>query len=232
MTSPPPIRLLLGEMSGVTDWMRARWRPVPVPFGAVGAGQPVITIPGFMAHDRAMAQMRRSLDAAGFRAFGWGQGINRGATADLIERLDRRVAQVADQTGQAPALVGWSLGGIYAREYAKHHPARVARVVTMGSPFSGSRRANHAWRLYLAVTGHSVDAPPIDLHPADKPAVPTIALWATRDGVVARDSARGQPAERDVERAVDVTHIGFAFTPPAIAAVIDALTMDVSAAQS
>src|SRR3546814_1677332 len=88
--------------------------------------------------------------------------FNRGATADIIERIDGRVPWIIDRTGRAPALVGWSLGGIYAREYAKHHPGKVARVVTLGSPFSGSRRANRAWRLYHLIARHPVDHPPID----------------------------------------------------------------------
>ena len=93
-------------------------------------------------------EKRADLRRAGFRCYAWGLGFNRGATADIIERIDTRVQWIIDRTGYAPALVGWSLGGIYAREYAKHHPDKVARVVTLGSPFSGSRRANRAWRLY------------------------------------------------------------------------------------
>src|SRR3546814_5166377 len=100
-------------------------------------------------------------------------------------------------------LVGWSLGGIYAREYAKHYPDRVARVVTLGSPFSGSRRANRAWRLYHLIARHPVENPPSDFHPAPRPSMPTFALWSAHDGVVAVASARGLPHESDRQVEVD-----------------------------
>ena len=129
--------------------------------------------------------LRADLRRSGFRCYAWGLGFNRGSTPDIIERIDGRVQWIIDRTGYAPALVGWSLGGIYAREYAKHHPDKVARVVTLGSPFSGSRRANRAWRLYHLIARHPVDNPPIDFHPAPRLEMPTFALWSSHDGVVA-----------------------------------------------
>ena len=135
---------------------------------------------------------------------------------------------IIDRTGHAPALVGWSLGGIYAREYAKHHPGKVARVVTLGSPFSGSRRANRAWRLYHLVARHPVDNPPIDFHPAPRPEMPTFALWSAFDGVVAVNSARGQPDESDRQVEVDCGHMGFAYAPTSVAAIVKALKEEVA----
>ncbi len=204
-------------------WLLSRLRPRLFGVPDVGGGQPVMTIPGFMARDIAMRQLRSNLRAAGFRAYGWGLGRNRGVTADVLDRLDARVDEIIAREGRPPALVGWSLGGLYAREYAKHHPEKVARVVTMGTPFSGSRRANHAWRLYQLIAGHDVDAPPLAVHPAAKPAVPTIALWSPRDGVVSAASASGLPSERDAAVRLDCRHIGFAYAPAATLAVIVAL---------
>jgi pimeloyl-ACP methyl ester carboxylesterase len=121
------------------------------------------------------------------------------------------------------------LGGIYAREYAKHHPGKVARVVTLGSPFSGSRRANRAWRLYHLIARHPVDNPPIDFHPAPRPEMPTFALWSAHDGVVAVGSARGLPHESDRQVEVDCGHMGFAYAPTSVAAIVRALTEEVGA---
>lgn len=220
---PPPLRLLLGELRVARDWARARWRPSVVDSPFVGDGAPVITLPGFCASDVSMGQMRRNLRAAGFRARGWQLGANLGARPDTIARIHDRVSAVADREGRSVHLVGWSLGGVFAREFAKHHPDLVASVVSMGSPFSGSRRANHAWRLYRLIAGHSVDNPPIALHPAAKPKVPTFALWSERDGVVAATCAMGREDERDHAIRLDCGHLGFAFAPDAVAAVIDCL---------
>ena len=71
--------------------------------------------------------------------------------------------QIRERYGQKVVLVGWSLGGIFARELAKRHPEIVAKVVTMGTPFSGSPYANNAWRAYQLVTGHSVEQPPVEV---------------------------------------------------------------------
>lgn len=219
--APPPVSLLLGEVRVARDWAMARLRPRMDQREPVGDGAPVLTLPGFLAGDLSMTQMRRNLNAAGFKAKRWKQGANLGARPDTVERLHDRVRHAADSEGRKVHLVGWSLGGIYAREYAKHHPEHVASVITMGSPFSGSMRANHAWRLYELVAKHSVEAPPIALHPAPKPAVPTFALWSARDGVVAPASARGTGYERD--RAIELScgHMGFAYVAEAVDAVID-----------
>ena len=116
-------------------------------------------------------------------------------------------------------LVGWSLGGIFGRELAKRHPEIVAKVITMGTPFSGSPYANNAWRAYELVTGHSVERPPVEVELAVKPPVETVALWSPRDGIVAPRSACGMPGERDRAVALRCSHIGFSNSDEAIAAV-------------
>lgn len=216
----PPMALLLGELRVARDWASARFRPQLDHRASVGNGQPILTLPGFLAGDLSMTQMRKNLNAAGFRAKRWKQGANLGARADTIERLHDRVRHAADSEGRKVHLVGWSLGGIYAREYAKHHPDHVASVITMGSPFSGSKRANHAWRLYEAVAKHSVESPPIAFHADPKPSVPTFALWSANDGVVAAACARGTNDERDKAIELSCGHMGFAYVPEAVDAVI------------
>ena len=121
------------------------------------------------------------------------------------------------------SLVGWSLGGLYARELAKRQPARVARVITLGSPFSGNARANNAWRLYEMLNDHPVDAPPIEVRTHEKPPVPTLAFWSRADGVVAPACARGLPGEADRAIELNCTHMGFMTADCALDAVLDAL---------
>lgn len=221
--SPPPLRLLLAEGRVLRDWVRARTRPQIIERRPVGGDAPVMTLPGFCAGDLSMAQMRHNLRAAGFRAHGWRMGPNLGARPDTLERIHARVCAIADREGRAVHLVGWSLGGVMAREYAKQHSDAVASVVTMGSPFSGSRRANHAWRLYRIIAGHSVDNPPISFSDAPRPPVPTYALWSARDGVVAPACAHGQPHESDRAIELGCGHMGFAYAQESIDAVIDCL---------
>ena len=186
-----------------------------------GDGRPVMVLPGFLASDQTTSRLRRSLQSAGFEAHGWGLGRNKGIKADIFDRLDERVEAL--QCDAALTLVGWSLGGLIAREYAKYAPHRVARVVTLGSPFSGDPRANNAWRLYEFVAGHKVDAPPIDVTLSQKPPVQTCAFWSANDGVVAPMAASGHSHESDTRIELDCSHMAFVARPDAIRAIAKAI---------
>ena len=188
---------------------------------SVGRGRPVMVIPGFLASDFSTLILRRTLEEAGYRVHGWGLGMNLGARSDLLDRLEYRLNR-AGRHGPV-SLVGWSLGGLYARELAKRRPDQVARVITLGSPFSGDVRANNAWWLYEMLNDHKVDAPPIEVRIAEKPPVPTIAFWSRADGIVAPACARGEPHECDRSIELDCTHMGFMTAACAMQAVLDAL---------
>lgn len=169
-------------------------------------GPPAMVIPGFLANDRTTMELRRGMARAGWRVHPWGLGFNWGARADTLERID---AQVKAASPHEPLLlVGWSLGGMYAREYARAHPDRVRAVVTLGSPFSGDPHANNVWRLYEFVAGHPVDNPPVPRITA-KPPVPHLAIWSRKDGIVSPRSARGLPDETDAAVELDSSHMGF-----------------------
>ncbi len=218
----PSLSLLLGEARVFGDWARGARENGRIARTHDGAGHKVVILPGFMVAEARMELLRHTLNRAGYEAYGWGLGRNLGVTADMIARFDARLDEIE---GDDPVtLVGWSLGGLIAREYAKYAPQRVARVITMGSPFSGSPRANNAWRLYEWVTKHAVDAPPIEARLAEKPPVPTYALWSRRDGIVAPASARGLPGEADHSIEVDCSHLAFACAPEAITAVLGVLS--------
>ena len=169
-------------------------------------GEPVLVIPGFIANDRTTMALRRELAAAGFRAYPWNGGWNLGARADTIEQLKRRLDQISP--AEPLLVVGWSLGGVFARELARAHPDRVRAVVTLGSPFSADPKLNNVWRLYEWVAGHSVDQPPIERVTA-KPPVPCLALWSRGDGIVAPIAARGEPGESDRAVELKCTHMAF-----------------------
>jgi hypothetical protein len=215
----PALRLYLRE--GPALWSRF-YRA----FGRVGergpeAGRKLMVIPGFLASDRTTLGLQRALAAAGFRVGGWGMGRNRGVRGDTRERLAAQIASFGG--GDKVILVGWSLGGVFAREVAKVRPDLVDRVITMAAPFSGDPRANNVWRLYEFVAGHPVDRPPVALHPDAKPPVPTLALWSRSDGIIAIDCARGTPLESDRQIEIDCSHMGFAVSGRAFPQIVEAI---------
>jgi pimeloyl-ACP methyl ester carboxylesterase len=214
----PAARLLLGEpLTFLEPLIRPFRRAEPVP--PTARPRVVMLLPGFGTHPLRMRRMARELERAGHKVKRWGLGFNLGPTEQNFALLEQRVRQIGERYRQPVVLVGWSLGGIFARELAKRHPGIVAKVVTMGTPFSGSPYANNAWRAYELVTGHSVERPPLEVELAVKPPVETIALWSPRDGIVAPRCARGLPGERDRAIALRCSHIGFASSDEAIAAV-------------
>ena len=177
-----------------------------------------MVIPGFLAHDRHTTELRRALAEAGFRVFPWREGFNLGARKDTLDRLHRALERCDSR--DPVLLVGWSLGGLYARELARAAPDRVRAVVTMGSPVWGDRRRyTSVWRLYELIARHPVDNPPIPDH-EEKPPVPTLALLSSDDGIVAAPSARGTDATRDSAIELDTTHMGFAMSPKTTRAAV------------
>ncbi len=197
-------------------------------------GPPVLVIPGFLATDRTTMELRRALARAGWRSYPWMLGMNGGAKANTMDLLGQRIdaiqeatAQPVRRTGENRAggrqkvlVVGWSLGGMFARELACRIPDQIRAVVTLGSPFSGNLKTNNNVRgFYEWVAGHDVNIPPFERF-GGKPPVPTLALWSRKDGIVAPAAARGLAHESDKAVEIDTHHMGFAVYRPALSKVV------------
>lgn len=218
------MRLFLAESIGLAEPLLRRFR-APLDIAAAVAPQVVMLLPGFATHPLRMRYMAQALEQAGHVVKRWGMGFNFGPTADTLDILEDRLARIHEAYGQDVVLVGWSLGGIFARELAKRQPGRVAKVISMGSPFSRTPYGNNAWRMYHLITGHAVDAPPVEADLARKPPVETVALWSPRDGIIAPRCAAGLPGERDRAIALRCSHLGFSNSPEAIHAVLAELDL-------
>jgi pimeloyl-ACP methyl ester carboxylesterase len=186
-------------------------------------GPRILLLPGLFATDASMRPMRLALHYAGYRAYRWGLGRNLGASADLFERLDRRIDQLQRWDERPMILLGWSFGGLIAREYAKVAPDRVRAVITLGSPFSGDLSATMLARVYEWIAEHRVSAPPIDCTLSEKPPVPTAAIWSRCDGVIPASAARGAAGEADHRIEVSCSHLAFPSDGGALSAVIEAI---------
>jgi pimeloyl-ACP methyl ester carboxylesterase len=215
----PSLRFLLSELGELGEPLRRALHP-PLSIPPAKSPQVVVLLPGFGTGPWRMRYMAKQLECAGHKAKRWGMGFNLGVSPELFERLSDRILEVRERYGQPVVLVGWSLGGVFARELAKRHPDAIAKVITMGSPFSGSPYDNNAWRIYHLVTGHPVDAPPVEAELAEKPPVETVAIWSPRDGIVSPRASRGRPGERDRAIGVRCTHVGFPNSPECIRAVL------------
>ena len=192
-------------------------------------GPPALVIPGFMATDRTTMDVRRALARAGWRTHPWLLGLNTGAKANTMELLERRLDEVRGR--RKVLLVGWSLGGMFARQLAHRCPRKIRAVITMGSPFSGDLKTNtNVCEYYERIAGHDVYEPPFP-HIMDKPPVPTLALWSRRDGIVAPSAARGRDHERDKAVEIDTYHTGFAVHRPVLSQVVNEIRIFLSEAE-
>ena len=195
----------------------------------VGDSHPVIIFPGLASSGAAVAPLRRFCQSLGYTASDWGRGYNTGPGSDLT----RWMAELADHTARllephkAPAtLIGWSLGGLYAREMAKEMPDISRCVVTLGTPFTGHPRATNAWRFYQMVSGQNVHDPALIERIRGTPTVPTTSIYSRTDGVVAWQCSINEEAPQAENIEVHASHIGMGMNPLALYAIADRLRQD------
>ena len=225
IAAPPRMGLLTREFPTFFSMhAKALFAPA-VPIPTRGQGRKVMLLPGFLAAHDSMALLHRSLRAADFDVAHWGLGRNMGAKDDTLDRVDEKVAAFSD--GAPITLIGWSLGGLIAREYAKARPDAVAKVITMGSPFSGDiARTTNVGGVYQRVTGHAPENAPFARGLHAKPPVPTVALWSRQDAVVAPKASRGYPGEVDESVEMQCPHMGFSTCPDTICTVAELIVRD------
>jgi pimeloyl-ACP methyl ester carboxylesterase len=179
-----------------------------------GDGHAVLVLPGFLAADFSTAPLRSFLRELGYDARGWKLGINRGPTASVREGLDRRLRQLAERHDRKVSLVGWSLGGLYARELARFRPEHVRLVVTLATPFRDIS-ANHAARFVQVPPGGLPLREAHGLHHwlRQPLPVPSTSIYSRSDGIVHWQSCLEEegPARENVE--VESSHTGMGFHP-------------------
>src|SRR5271169_6367746 len=191
----------------------------------VGDRQPVLVLPGLLADDRSTWTLRRILRDLGYRVHGWRLGRNFGPTAATVTGLQNRLLDLRARYDAAVSVIGWSLGGIYARNLARDVPAAVRQVITLGSPIhlahEGQSRARRAFDRYAHL--HVVPRElPLESGVGALP-VPATSIYSRCDGIVAWQACLDPPSARAENIAVVGSHLGFGHNPAAIWAVADRL---------
>lgn len=188
-----------------------------------GDGHPVLVIPGLGAGDSSTRLLRRYLSAQGHATYAWQLGTNLGPQGGKLEALRERIVELDAQHRRRVSLIGWSLGGIYARELAKMQPHHVRSVITLGTGFTGNLKATNASRFSELVSGEKLGQTPFHRQLGMNPPVPTTSIWSRTDGVVAWQCSvldEGPLAENIEVRA---SHIGMAANPSVLLAIVDRL---------
>jgi pimeloyl-ACP methyl ester carboxylesterase len=191
-----------------------------------GDGHPVIVFPGLGAADMTTAPLRGLLESLGYSTYPWQQGFNFGPREGVLDGCRSLVRRTADRHGSKVSLVGWSLGGVYAREMAKELPKLSRCVITLGTPFAGHPRATNAWRFYELVSGQSVHDPAMLEQIRGLPSVPTTSIYTKTDGVVAWQGCINEAAPHAENIEVHASHVGMGLNPLALYAIADRLRQD------
>lgn len=219
---PPSLALLMLEPRALAEWVHFRVQAPRLRGLPRGDGHAVLVLPGFGASDGATAPLRRALKKLGYAAYGWGLGRNRGPRKGLREGLAQRLQQLHAAHGPV-TLIGWSLGGVYARELARHQPQRVRQVFTLGSPINGHpdannaaalfRRVNPAFRSNLAEFEQRTQAPPVRC----------VAIHTRSDGVVHWRCAQENPGPLTENIEVRGSHCGLVCNTQVLARIAERL---------
>jgi alpha-beta hydrolase superfamily lysophospholipase len=223
---PPSKLLLLAEWRAVAE-LALGVAALPA-FAAApkGDGHTVLVLPGFLTSDSSTEFLRGALRGLGFNAVGWELGRNLGGLYGMRGKLRDKVAQLRRESGRKVSVVGWSLGGVYARDLALSLPDMIRGIISLGSPFAGDLRANNVGKLYDFVSGERVD----DANEADVAAlagplpVPATSVYSRTDGVVHwRTSLMQESESAENIEVLGASHLGLGFNPAVLWAVTDRL---------
>jgi pimeloyl-ACP methyl ester carboxylesterase len=188
-----------------------------------GDGHPVLVFPGLGANDFTTVPLRRFLDNLGYVTHPWGQGFNFGPRQGVLQRCNDVVRSLFDRHAQPVSLIGWSLGGLYAREMAKELPSHARCVITLGTPFTGHSRATNAWRLFELLSGQSAHDPVLMAQIRQPPPVPTTSIYSRTDGIVSWHCSQNEPGPLAENVEVIASHVGMGLNPMALYVVADRL---------
>ncbi len=222
---PPSLLLVLAEGRALLEFNTSIMLSPLLMRAPRGDGHPVLALPGFLASDLSMAPMRRYLTQLGYDTHAWKMGRNLGGIASRRNALKSLLTDIHTSTGRKVSIVGWSLGGVYARDLALQMPEMVRSVITLGSPFANDVRATNATRLYEALSGETVEhnSELTNAISGDLP-VPVTSIYSRTDGIVNWRTSLLRPSDTAENIEVHLaSHIGLGVNAAALWAVADRL---------
>lgn len=222
---PPPTLLALGELGSALDAARLVGAWPRLSQAPRGDGHLVVDIPGWRAPELTGAPLRHYLRRLGYDARGWGFGTNTGDPRRDVERLATRVLELVEAKGSPASLVGWSLGGVIAREVARRHPDAVRRVVTYGTPVTGGAAHTTIARASGRRSDAGAERVAHRLRPSTPIKVPLTVMFSRRDGIVSWQACLDHTSPRVEHVEVSSTHLGMGVDPDVWSIVAERLSI-------
>jgi pimeloyl-ACP methyl ester carboxylesterase len=225
-TARPGAGLLLTEpIRGLADMAALTLAAPWLAAAPRGDGHGVLVWPGLLASDTSTAMLRQFLRLLGYEVRGWDLGRNHGPTDAVLAGLPRVLMAHSERTGRPVSLVGWSLGGIYAREMARDHPGLVRQVVTLGSPFTQTNpRQSYAEYPYQRLSRLHAPAARRARNQIARPiGTPSTSVYSRWDGIVSWHTCIEPETALHQNVEVRCSHLGFGVDPATLWLVADRL---------
>jgi len=196
-----------------------------------GDGHPVLVIPAFLTSDAFTASLRKSLSRLGYDVHAWQQGLNTGLHDNKLVLLRRHLKEIVLQRQQKITIIGWSLGGIYARALAAENGDHVRQVITLGSPFGipVSERRSEAVQGLVSQAFQLLNRGAEDPMVAKAtlwqktPAVPCTSIYTESDGIVHWHYCVDQKHSQSENIRVPGSHVGLTHNPAVLYLLADRL---------
>ena len=188
MNYQAPSRLAtLLEVRAPFDWASLVFRAPQLASAPRGDGRPVMLLPGYRADEGSLRPLSRYLEYLGYETHDWGLGRNRGDVENDVVRVALRCSQICEaRDGQPVTLIGWSLGGVVARETARLHEREIREVITMGTPIVGGPKYTTVAARFAEIADLDLDKFEEEVHQRNLLGIrqPVTSIYSKSDGVV------------------------------------------------
>lgn len=227
VASRPPSPLLLAlESRALLEWQALVLSYPLLRTAPRGDGHPVLVVPGLAASDSSTRPLRAYLTAQGYAAHGWRLGQNRGRRDGAEAAMQARLAEIAGRYGRKVSLIGWSLGGVFAREMAREQPDKVRQVISLGSGFGIRPTATTVGSVFEKLSGLRIDewvSPERSEIMRRPPPVPATSIYSRTDGIVAWQGCLEIDGPQSENIEIESSHCGIGHHPAALYAIADRL---------
>ena len=185
--SPPSRLATMLEIRAPLDWASLLVRAPQLALAPRGDGRPVMLIPGYRTDESSMLPLGKYLEFLGYDVYDWANGRNKGDVEGDIRRVGRRAQLIHnDLDGATVTLIGWSLGGVAAREAARLFEPFVREVITLGTPIIGGPKYTAVGAYFAEKSGLDLDEFEKEVHERNSIGIrqPVTSIYSKTDGVV------------------------------------------------